>query len=52
MRIAKNELNIELKLMLRFIGIFKHFYDDSIYYAVSAHYVNSAYEIEIQETLN
>ena len=52
MRIAKNELNIELKLVPRFIGIFEHFYDDSIYYAVSTHYVNLAYEIEIQETLN
>jgi colanic acid biosynthesis protein WcaH len=52
MRIAKNELNIELKLMPRFIGVFEHFYDDSIYQDVSTHYVNLAYEIEIQETLN
>ena len=52
MRIAKNELNIELKLMPRFIGVFEHFYDDSIYQDVSTHYVNLAYEIEIEETLN
>jgi len=52
MRIAKNELNIELKLMPRFIGVFEHFYDDSIYEDVSTHYVNLAYEIEIEETLN
>jgi colanic acid biosynthesis protein WcaH len=52
MRIAKNELNIELKLMPRFIGVFEHFYDDSIYQDVSTHYVDLAYEIEIQETLN
>ena len=52
MRIAKNELNIELKLMPRFIGVFEHFYDDSIYQDVSTHYVNLAYEIEIEKTLN
>ena len=51
MRIAKNELNIELKLTPRFIGVFEHFYDDSIYQDVSTHYVNLAYEIEIEETL-
>jgi colanic acid biosynthesis protein WcaH len=52
MRIAKNELNISLKLTPRFIGVFEHFYDDSIYQDVSTHYVNLAYEIEIEETLN
>ena len=52
MRIAKNELNIELKLTPRFIGVFEHFYDDSIYQDVSTHYVNLAYEVEIEETLN
>ena len=52
MRIAKNELNIELKLIPRFIGVFEHFYDDSIYQDVSTHYVNLAYEIEIEEILN
>ena len=52
MRIAKNELNVELKLTPRFIGVFEHFYDDSIYHDVSTHYVNLAYEIEIQETCN
>ena len=49
MRIAKNELNIELKSTPRFIGVFEHFYDDSIYQDVSTHYVNLAYEIEIEE---
>ena len=52
MRIAKNELNIELKLTPRFIGVFEHFYGDSIYQDVSTHYVNLAYEIKIEETLN
>ena len=51
-RIAKDELNVELKLMPRFIGVFEHLYDDSIYQNVSTHYVDLAYEIEIQETLN
>jgi len=51
-RIASNELNISLKLMSRFIGVFEHFYDDSIYQDVSTHYVNLAYEIEIEETLS
>ena len=52
MRIAKNELNIELKLTPRFIGVFEHFYDDSIYQELSTHYVNLAYEIEIEEASN
>jgi colanic acid biosynthesis protein WcaH len=57
-RIAKNELNIDLKLTPRrkyswgapnFIGVFEHFYDDSIFNDVSTHYVNLAYEIEVVE---
>jgi len=52
MRIASNELNISLKLTPSFIGVFEHFYDDSIYEDVSTHYVNLAYEVEIEETLN
>ena len=48
-RIAKDELNIELKLTPRFIGVFEHFYDDSIYHGLSTHYVNLAYEIKIEE---
>ena len=52
MRIASNELNISLKLIPSFIGVFEHFYDDSIYQDVSTHYVNLAYEMEIEETLN
>ena len=52
MRIVSKELNISLKLTPRFIGVFDHFYDDSIYQDVSTHYVNLAYEIKIEETLN
>ena len=51
-RIAKNELNIELKYIPKFIGVFEHFYDDSIYKVVSTHYVNLAYEYEVKEVLN
>jgi colanic acid biosynthesis protein WcaH len=48
-RIAKNELNIKLESTPRFIGIFEHFYDDSIYKGVSTHYVDIAYEYEVKE---
>lgn len=52
MRIARDELNIVLESTPRFIGVFEHFYDDSIYQDVSTHYVNLAYEIEIEEIPN
>ena len=42
--IAKNELNVELKSIPKFIGVFEHFYDDSNYRDVSTHSVNLAYE--------
>jgi len=48
-RIASNELNLELKYVPKFIGVFEHFYDDSIYKDVSTHYVNLAYEYEVEE---
>ena len=48
-RVALNELNIDLKSMPKFIGVFEHFYDDSIYKDVSTHYVNLAYEYEVKE---
>ena len=51
-RIALNELNIDLKSTPEFIGVFEHFYDDSIYKDVSTHYVNLAYEYEVEETPN
>jgi colanic acid biosynthesis protein WcaH len=51
-RIAKNELNVELKSIPKFIGVFEHFYDDSIYRDVSTHSLNLAYEYEMEETLN
>ena len=49
-RVALNEFNIELKSVPKFIGVFEHFYDDSIYKDVSTHYVNIAYEYEVEKT--
>ena len=51
MRIAKNELNIELKLIPRFLGVFEHFMM-TVFIRMYQHFVNLAYEIEIEETLN
>ena len=51
-RIAQNELNIELQSKPKFIGVFEHFYNDSIYEDVSTHYVNLAYEYEVEEIPN
>jgi len=48
-RIANNELNIELKSTPRFIGVFEHFYNDSIYNNVSTHYINLAYELNVDD---
>ena len=49
-RVALNELNIDLKSTPEFIGVFEHFYDNSLYENVSTHYVNIAYEYEMEET--
>ena len=49
-RVALNELNIDLKSTPEFMGVFEHFYDDSLYENVSTHYVNIAYEYEMEET--
>ena len=51
-RVALNELNIDLKSTPEFIGVFEHFYDDSIYKGVSTHYVNLAYVYEVEEIPN
>ena len=50
-RIAINELNIKLKSTPRFIGIFGHFYDDSIHKNISIHYVNLAYDFDVDEQM-
>ena len=51
-REALSELNIELKSIPKFIGVFEHFYNDSIYKNVSTHYVDIAYEYEVKEIPN
>jgi colanic acid biosynthesis protein WcaH len=51
-RIAKDELNVNLKFMPTFIGIFEHFYKDSIFFDVSTHYINLAYELKVQGQIN
>ena len=51
-RIAQHELNIELQSRPKFLGVFEHFYDDSIYEDVSTHYLNLAYEYEVEEISN
>ena len=40
---------MNLKYTPEFIGVFEHFYDESIYENVSTHYVNIAYEYEVEE---
>ena len=51
-RVALNEINIDLKSTPEFIGVFEHFYNDSMYENVSTHYVNIAYEYEVEEVLS
>lgn len=50
-RIAKNELGLELTTELKFIGIFEHFYNDSIFDNISTHYVNHGYLLELEKEL-
>ena len=46
-RIGKLELGIDIDSEVKFIGVFEHFYDDSIFDGVSTHYVNIGYEVEV-----
>ena len=46
-RIGKLELGIIINSNPKFIGVFEHLYDDSIFDAVSTHYVNIGYVIEV-----
>ena len=50
-RIAKDELGIELIEEPRFLGVYEHFYDDSIFDSVSTHYVNHGYLLELDDEL-
>ena len=51
-RIAKAELGIELTEELKFLGVFEHYYDDSVYKKISTHYVNHGYLLELKEQLD
>ena len=46
-RIEKDELGIVVNSNPKFIGVFEHLYDDSIFEGVSTHYLNLGYEIEV-----
>jgi colanic acid biosynthesis protein WcaH len=48
-RISKLELGIIIPDSVKFIGVFEHLYDDSIFDDVSTHYLNLAYEVEISD---
>ena len=50
-RIIKDELGIELTQEPKFIGVFEHFYDDSIFEGISTHYVNHGYLLKLDEKL-
>ena len=50
-RLAQTEFNIELKLTPKFIGVFEHFYDDGIYEDISTHYINLAYELNVDDEI-
>ena len=58
-RLAQTELNIklfdstslEVKLTPKFIGVFECFYDDGIYKNISTHYINLAYELNIDDEM-
>jgi len=46
-RTGKLELGIIIANDPKFIGVFEHLYDDSIFDTASTHYINLAYEIEV-----
>jgi colanic acid biosynthesis protein WcaH len=48
-RILKDELGLDLQISKEFVGIYEHFYADSIFPNVSTHYVNMAYKIKLDE---
>lgn len=51
-RIIKDEVHLDLNIKPKFIGIFEHFYEDSIFENVSTHYVNLAYKFEAKDNLD
>ena len=53
-RILKDELGITTdytQLTTHFLGVFEHFYDDSIFDDISTHYVNHGYLLQLDKEL-
>ena len=50
-RIAKDELNLDIKSDPKFLGIFEHFYEDSIFNGISTHYLNLGFELEVDHPI-
>lgn len=46
-RISETELGTPIENDMKFIGVFEHHYDDSIFDNVSTHYINLGYEVEV-----
>jgi colanic acid biosynthesis protein WcaH len=45
-RLSKNELGLELyKEQANYLGLYEHFYEDSIFTDISTHYVVNAFEV-------
>lgn len=47
-RVALDEINIVLNSKPKFIGVYEHFYKNGIYKDISTHYVDIAYEYEVE----
>ncbi len=45
-RLMNEELNCKLDREPKFIGVFEHFYNDSIFNGISTHYVNIAFQLD------
>lgn len=48
-RISKIELGKEITSSPKFLGVFEHIYEDSIYKNTSTHYINLGYEVMVEE---
>ena len=51
-RISKDELGTIIDInQTQFLGVFEHFYEESVFDGVSTHYVNHGYLLELNEEL-
>jgi len=50
-RIFYNELGFDLAIETKFLGIFEHFYSDSIFDDIATHYINFGYEISLNQEI-